>query len=87
MINKHNINLAMADLSVCSVATSTPAERRRQTQQLSSRLAGLVDLVAIWELRHKTRNQLALATPDVLRDVGISESQRFIEVSKSFWEA
>jgi uncharacterized protein YjiS (DUF1127 family) len=87
MINKHNMNLALADLSVCSVATSTPAEQRSLIRQLSSRLAGLLELVTTWKLRHETRNQLACATPDVLRDVGISESQRFIEVNKSFWQA
>ena len=87
MINKHNMNLALADLCICSVATSTPAEPRRQIQSLSSHLAGLLDLVATWKLRHKTRSQLAYATADVLRDVGISESQRLIEVNKSFWEA
>ena len=87
MITKHNMNLALADQSVGSVATSTPAEKRRQIKQLSSRLAGLLDLVGTWKLRHRTRNQLAYATLDVLRDVGISESQRFIEANKSFWEA
>jgi uncharacterized protein YjiS (DUF1127 family) len=87
MTNKHNMNLALDDLSACSVATSTHAEQRRQFQQLSSRLAGLLDLIATWKLRHKTRSQLAYATLDVLRDVGINEAQRFIEVNKSFWEA
>jgi len=87
MSTQQNMTLAMSDLSVCSVATSTPAQQPPQIRQLSSRLAGLLDLVATWKLRHKTRNQLAHATPDVLRDVGISESQRFVEVNKSFWEA
>ena len=87
MSNQQNMTLAMSDLSVCSVATSTHAEQRRQFQQLFSRLAGLFNLIAIWKLRHKTRSQLAHATLDVLRDVGISESQRFSEVNKSFWEA
>ena len=86
MINKHNMNLALADLCICSVATSTPAEPRRLIQSLSSHLAGLIKLIASWKLRQKTRNQLADATADVLRDVGISESQRFIEVNKFFWE-
>ena len=84
MITKHNMNLALADPSVCSVATSAPAAQRRQFQQLSSRLVGLL---ATWKFRQKTRNHLAYATPEVLRDVGISEAQRFIEVNKSFWEA
>jgi uncharacterized protein YjiS (DUF1127 family) len=87
MSNQQNMTLAMSDLSVCSVATSTHAEQRRQVQRLSSRLAEVLGLVATWKLRHKTRRQLACATPDVLRDVGINESQRFIEVKKSFWEA
>ena len=87
MSTQQNMTLAMSDLSVCSVATSTHAEQRRQFQHLSSHLAGLFSLVATWKLRHKTRSQLAHATLDVLRDVGISESQRFSEVNKSFWEA
>jgi len=91
MNNQQNMTLTMSDLSVCSVATSTHAEQRReqrrQFQHLSSHLAGLFSLVATWKLRHKTRSQLAHATLDVLRDVGISESQRFSEVNKSFWEA
>ena len=87
MSNQQNMTLAMSDLFVCSVATSTHAAQTRQIQQLPSHLAGLFSLVATWKLRHKTRSQLAHATPDVLRDVGISESQRFSEVNKSFWEA
>jgi uncharacterized protein YjiS (DUF1127 family) len=87
MINKQNMNLVLADLSVCSVATSTHAAQTSQIQQLSSHLVGLFNLIATWKLRHKTRSQLAYATSDVLRDVGISESQRFSEINKSFWEA
>jgi uncharacterized protein YjiS (DUF1127 family) len=87
MINKHNMNLALADLSVCSAATPTQAGPRRLILSLPSHLAGLLKLVASWKLRQKTRNQLACATAEVLRDVGISESQRLIEVNKSFWEA
>ena len=87
MSKQHTMTLAMSDLSVCSVATSTHAEQHRQVQRLSSRLAEVLGLVATWKLRHITRRQLACATPDVLRDVGINESQRIIEVNKSFWEA
>ena len=90
MTNQQNMNLALDDLSVCSVATSTDAlfiQPGRQVQRLSSPPAGLQALIATWRLRHKTRGQLACAGPAVLEDVGISESQRIIEVNKSFWEA
>jgi uncharacterized protein YjiS (DUF1127 family) len=90
MTNQQNTNLAMADLSICSVATSTDAlfvQPGRQVQQLSSRLAGLQALIATWRLRYKTRRQLAATESRFLQDVGISESQRIVEVNKSFWEA
>jgi uncharacterized protein YjiS (DUF1127 family) len=90
MTNQQNMNLALDDLSVCSVATSTDVlfvRPGRQVQRFSSRLAGLQALIATWRLRHNTRGQLACADPAVLGDVGISEAQRVIEVNKSFWEA
>lgn len=42
--------------------------------------------VETWKLRHKTRRHLAAVEARVLKDVGISEAQRFIESSKPFWE-
>ena len=36
--------------------------------------------------RHQTRRQFAVVETRILRDVGISEADRFIEVNKSFWE-
>jgi len=42
--------------------------------------------VETWKLRHNTRRHLTVAEAHVLKDVGISEAQRFIEASKPFWE-
>ena len=39
-----------------------------------------------WRLRHKESMQFARIESRVLRDLGISEAQRFIEVNKPFWE-
>lgn len=36
--------------------------------------------------RHRTRRRAEAVGARVLRDIGISEAQRFIEVNKSFWE-
>ena len=36
--------------------------------------------------RHKARRQSAVLDARVLKDLGISEAQRFIETNKSFWE-
>ena len=90
MTNKHNMNLALADLAVCSVATSRNdlwAGLDSGVSGLPRYLANLSGMLATWRLRHKTRRQLAATESHFLQDVGISESQRFIEVNKSFWEA
>ena len=50
------------------------------------RIASAFRVVATWRQRHRTRRQLAAAEARVLRDVGISEEQRFVESSKPFWE-
>ncbi|MGD8421169.1 MAG: hypothetical protein PVJ78_12060 [Gammaproteobacteria bacterium] len=39
-----------------------------------------------WRRRHKESMQFARIESRVLRDLGISEAQRFIEVNKPFWE-
>ncbi len=36
--------------------------------------------------RHKARRLSAAIDTRVLKDIGISEAQRFIETNKSFWE-
>ena len=49
-----------------------------------SRFVGTVDT---WNRRHKTRRQFASVEHRILRDVGISQADRFIEINKPFWEA
>jgi uncharacterized protein YjiS (DUF1127 family) len=39
-----------------------------------------------WKRRHATRRRAEAVSTRVLRDIGISEAQRFIEVNKHFWE-
>jgi len=49
----------------------------------------LVDAAAAvetWRRRHKASMQGARVESRILRDLGISEAQRFIEVNKPFWE-
>lgn len=49
----------------------------------------LVDCIAAletWRQRHKASMQGARLESRILRDLGISEAQRFIEVNKPFWE-
>ncbi len=49
----------------------------------------LVDWVVAletWRRRHKASMQGARLESRILRDLGISEAQRFIEVNKPFWE-
>ncbi|TNF88216.1 MAG: DUF1127 domain-containing protein [Gammaproteobacteria bacterium] len=49
-------------------------------------MASALRVVETWRQRHRTRRQLAAADARILRDVGISEAQRFIESNKPFWE-
>jgi len=39
-----------------------------------------------WRQRHKASMQGARVESRILRDLGITEAQRFIEVNKPFWE-
>ena len=47
----------------------------------------IVVTVDTWNRRHKTRRQFASVEHRILRDVGISQADRFIEINKPFWEA
>lgn len=42
--------------------------------------------IKIWSRRHTTRQHLARASFHILEDVDLTETQRLIEVEKSFWE-
>ena len=49
-------------------------------------LSSIVMALEAWRQRDANRTQLAHTDPRTLRDIGISESQQFIEVNKSLWE-
>ena len=49
-------------------------------------LSSIVTTLEAWRQRAANSTQLAHTDPRTLRDIGISESQQFIEVNKSFWE-
>jgi len=49
-------------------------------------LSPIVMTLEAWRQRDANRMQLAHIDPHTLRDIGISESQRFIAANKSFWE-
>ena len=44
-------------------------------------------LVVIWSERHKTRKQLRKLSPQLLRDVGITQTMSVEEARKPFWRA
>lgn len=76
----------LLDLSVSGIATARH-DTRREAEAASTRQGGLRQTLATWKLRHRTRRHLASADPAVLRDVGISEAQRDVEIGKPFWVA
>ena len=59
---------------------------KAQRRAILDYLAGGVQALETWRLRHKASMQFARIESRLLRDLGISEAQRFIEVNKPFWE-
>ncbi len=49
-------------------------------------LSSIVMTLEAWRQRDVNSMQLAHIDPHTLRDIGISESQRFIAANKLFWE-
>ncbi len=45
------------------------------------------DQVSRWHRNHRTRLQLGNLSCDVLRDVGLTEADRDLEMKKWFWQA
>ncbi len=45
----------------------------------------IVSNLLLWQRRMSSRHQLARLDPRLLADAGISEAQRFAELSKPFW--
>lgn len=62
------------------------ADGRRWTRALSDRLARFTRTMETWRRRERSRRDLAAADFRILRDIGISEADRFIECNKHFWE-
>jgi len=54
---------------------------------ISRMLVSLALTVAAWELRHRTRKQLAQMPTHMLRDIGLSDVHAEIEAEKPFWRA
>jgi uncharacterized protein YjiS (DUF1127 family) len=50
-------------------------------------LTRVTKIIEIWRQREISRTSFYVLDPSILRDAGISESQRFIEGNKPFWEA
>ncbi len=50
-------------------------------------LTRAIKVIDIWRQREISRASFYGLDSSVLRDVGISEAQRFIEGNKPFWEA
>ncbi len=50
-------------------------------------IAATLHLLETWRRRHQSSMQLARVETRTLRDIGISESRRFVEVNKPFWQA
>ena len=53
---------------------------------IACRLKKLYAVVNTWRRRHKSSMQCARVESRILRDLGISEAQRFVAVNKPFWE-
>jgi uncharacterized protein YjiS (DUF1127 family) len=50
-------------------------------------LTKVTKIIEIWRQREISRTSFYVLDPSILRDAGISESERFIEGNKPFWEA
>ena len=74
----------MSNLTVTRFPTGT--EARLDIFGWIDRVSRIVDTIDTWNRRHRTRRQFAAVEHRILRDVGISEADRFIEVNKPFWE-
>ena len=50
-------------------------------------ISAVIDTLNEWRRRQRTRRQLAALNSHMLRDIGISSEQQFVESNKPFWEA
>ncbi|HKJ51747.1 MAG TPA: hypothetical protein VKB27_09585 [Gammaproteobacteria bacterium] len=66
---------------------SAVVDARRRALRLIDLFNRLIETVDLWKRRYRERQQFANVDARTLRDCGISESARFIEINKPFWEA
>ena len=66
---------------------SSVLEARRNALRLIELASRIRETVDTWVRRHQTRRQFAGVDARILRDCGISEADRFIEVNKPFWRS
>ena len=62
-------------------------EMRRRARRRAEWVARIRRLARTWHERYRTRQEFARVDSRILKDCGISEAQRYIEVNKPFWEA
>lgn len=69
-----------------TLGNSAVVDARIRALRLVEWMNRLGDTFNTWNRRYHTRRQFARVDPRILRDCGISEAARFIEVNKPFWE-
>jgi uncharacterized protein YjiS (DUF1127 family) len=62
-------------------------DRRNHALDSLELLTRAIKVIDIWRQREKSRASFYGLDSKILRDAGISETQRFIEGNKPFWEA
>ena len=55
--------------------------------ELLTKVTSIFKIIETWRQREITRASFYTTDPNILKDAGISDSQRFIEGNKPFWEA
>lgn len=73
---------AMAPSTMTTETLSLPS-----LPPLSRLLVGAGLALARWELRHRTRGALKRLDPHLLRDIGLSPTDRASECARPFWRA
>jgi len=74
----NNLNVCKAPMEIGLIAPGTRAGSNYGLKQVA-------DTINTWIVRGRQRRDLAQLDARMLDDVGISEEQREIELSKPFW--
>ena len=70
-----------------SINVNAPFEHANPASRLTGRFAIMPETLRTWRKRKAGRYVLRHLSPHLLVDIGISESERFIETNKPFWRA